>query len=307
MTAVDVSSPLMLRSCRHVLSTTPDAWGELRSSDDIQDDFGALRERMEQDGYLYLPSYLDGDQVLDARAALLERLDSEGYLDSGHRRFEAIAGREPKSALRPDLAASVGAIHDLLYGQRMLDFYAAFFESGVRHFDYTWLRIIRPGKGTSPHGDSVFMNRGTPRLLTAWVPLGDISYDLGGLIVLENSHKNDRIRETYAKKDVDSYCENRPHADEWARGEKSWGGYISQNPVKLRERLGGRWLSTEFRAGDLLTFSMFTLHASLDNQTNRLRISSDSRYQPDTEPADERWIGPKPMGHGAAGRRGKIC
>ena len=52
---------------------------------------------------------------------------------------------------------------------------------------------------------------------------------------------------------------------------------------------------------------MFTVHAGLDNRSDRVRLSSDSRYQPASKPADERWIGPNPIAHGAAGRRGKIC
>jgi hypothetical protein len=50
---------------------------------------------------------------------------------------------------------------------------------------------------------------------------------------------------------------------------------------------------------------MFTLHCSLDNQSpvNRIRLSSDSRYQLASEPADERWIGADPIAHGPAAQR----
>jgi hypothetical protein len=51
-----------------------------------------------------------------------------------------------------------------------------------------------------------------------------------------------------------------------------------------------------------------TVHASLDNSTaDRMRFSSDSRYQPASLPADERWVGANPVGHGLAGKRGRIC
>ena len=52
---------------------------------------------------------------------------------------------------------------------------------------------------------------------------------------------------------------------------------------------------------------MATVHASLDNHSNRFRLSSDSRYQLASEPADERWIGENPIAHGVAGKRSKIC
>ena len=44
------------------------------------------------------------------------------------------------------------------------------------------------------------------------------------------------------------------------------------------------------------------MHTSLNNNTNRYRISADTRYQLASEPVDERWIGRKPKGHYAWGR-----
>ena len=85
------------------------------------------------------------------------------------------------------------------------------------------------------------------------------------------------------------------------------GGWLSDNPVKLRNALGGRWLTANYEAGDVLIFSVFTVHTSLDNASNRVRLSTDTRYQRADEPIDERWIGDEPIGHGAAGKRGKIC
>jgi ectoine hydroxylase-related dioxygenase (phytanoyl-CoA dioxygenase family) len=60
-------------------------------------------------------------------------------------------------------------------------------------------------------------------------------------------------------------------------GNIARGGSLSHNPFKLRQNLGGRRLTTEFRAGDLLAFSVHLVHASLDNQSDRIRLS-DSRY-----------------------------
>jgi len=111
-------------------------------------------------------------------------------------------------------------------------------------------------------------------------------------------------------RDVDAFCTNHPDAGLIESGQKQWqdwDGRLSSNPVTLREKLGGRWLTADFKAGDFLTFGMATVHASLDNQSTRLRLSSDSRYQLASEPADERWIGPNPIAHGPAGKKGKVC
>jgi hypothetical protein len=130
---------------------------------------------------------------------------------------------------------------------------------------------------------------------------------MGGLMVLEGSHRLERLKRTYGAKDVDTYCANLPHGPERATGPKPFTGLLSRNPVALRERLGGRWLSAEFRMGDVLTFGMYTLHCSLDNQSDRVRLSCDSRYQLASEPADHRWVGEEPPGHSEAIRQGRIC
>jgi ectoine hydroxylase-related dioxygenase (phytanoyl-CoA dioxygenase family) len=178
----------------------------------------------------------------------------------------------------------------------------------VRHFDFTWMRAVAPGRATAPHGDVVFMGRGTHDLYTAWVPLGDVDYTLGGLMVLESSNNVATIRDEYARRDVDEYCENQPEDREQAlAGKWTWNGALSDNPAQLREQLGGRWLTSTFRAGDLLTFSAYTIHGSIDNRADRIRLSSDSRYQLASAPIDERWIGEAPIGHGPGGKRGLIC
>jgi len=66
-------------------------------------------------------------------------------------------------------------------------------------------------------------------------------------------------------------------------------------------------LSTNYQAGDVLVFTRYTMHAGMDNQTNRLWISTDTRYQLASEPIDQRWIGKNPIGHGPAGKIGMIC
>src|SRR6185503_19261720 len=91
-------------------------------------------------------------------------------------------------------------------------------------------------------------------------------------------------RETYGRMDVD---------------RDNVGGWFSDDPLDPLKLFGGRWLTSEFKAGDALLFSPFTMHASLDNMSSRMRISSDTRYQSLLEPVDGRWVGERPAGHHA--------
>ncbi|CAA9270200.1 MAG: putative dehydrogenases [uncultured Chloroflexi bacterium] len=307
--------PAKLLSSGREIDTRPEVFGALRRSDDLArgpDDLAGvvegLRERMREDGYVYLPGYLERERVMETRAEVTRRLATDGFLDQRFPSIDSVAAEDCKLKFKPDLARNNAPLHDLLYAGRMTAFFRALLGGPILHFDFTWMRAVAPGKGTRPHGDIVFMGRGTPNLYTAWTPLGDISLEQGGLMILEGSHQLERVHATYSKQDVDAYCENYPTAEQYASGQKKgFAGYISTNPVKLRERLGGRWLTNAFTAGDLLVFGMFTLHCSLDNQSRHIRLSTDSRYQLASEPADHRWIGEAPIGHSLAGKRGRIC
>jgi ectoine hydroxylase-related dioxygenase (phytanoyl-CoA dioxygenase family) len=145
-----------------------------------------------------------------------------------------------------------------------------------------------------------------------------VDFSLGGLVVLEGSHKHERLRQTYGRHDVDAFCENKPEKDGWRTSldegvgeEVGWrmGGSLDNDLNRIRTKLGleGKWRTTEFASGDIVVFSSYTVHASIDNTSNRVRLSTDSRYQPLGTVLDERWIGANPVGHSLAGKRGRIC
>ena len=52
---------------------------------------------------------------------------------------------------------------------------------------------------------------------------------------------------------------------------------------------------------------MKLVHASLDNQNNRIRLSTDTRYQLAAEEIDPRWVGPDTVEYAARNRVGLIC
>src|SRR5919199_4902212 len=296
-----------LSSLGYKLDCRSEAFGYLRDSSDLLSKPDELRLRMQEDGYLYIRALLNSQEVWQARQEIATRLAAEGSLEANSPVLDCIAKPGLKMSFRPDLALISPALKKLLYSGRMMEFFQVFLGGKVRPFDYTWLRAVAPGKGTYPHCDIVYMGRGTDKLYTAWTPLGDIPWELGGLMILENSHRLENIKNSYGRKDVDSYCANTKSAQLYASNQKWWDGALSKNPVSLRKKYGGRWLSAEFQAGDVLIFGMYTIHASLDNHSCSIRLSSDSRYQLASETVDERWVGSNPIGHSVAGKRGRIC
>src|ERR1043166_3321468 len=323
---------LTLRARGYELSMADDAFGWLTDSSHLRDDLAALHERLEEDGYVFLRGFHAREPVMRARAVVTNRLHRDGFLDPAHPSLHAVALPRlkvvnEKSAFRPptdghgapdpiktynadNLTKQNAPFYELLYRGERIAFFEQFLGGPVRHFNYTWFRVVSPGMGTPPHCDTVYMGRGTKNLLTVWTPLGDVSLRLGGLMILEHSHrKADRLAH-YLSRDVDEYCVNGPDAKQIESGEKlfEWDGTLSKNPVTLREKLGGRWLTAEeYRAGDILIFTMRTVHASLDNQSNQIRLSCDSRYQLMSEPADERYIVENPVPYAPDFKRGRVC
>jgi len=298
-----------LFSYKHELDTSPEAFGELRSSADCQDQPDVLNQRLEEDGYLFIPGFFDPALIHAGRVAITDRLAAEGALDPAYPSIEARCRPDRALGFRGDLAKQNPAIDRVVSGPELLGFYARLFGEPVRHFDHIWFRALSRGQGTPPHCDLVYMGRGTHQLLTAWIPYGEVPLEVGGLMVLERSHTQAARIRNYLEVDVDLYCENRPRETEKVKAKGGWShpGYLTTNPVTLRQKLGGRWLTTEWRPGDLLTFKMTLVHGSLDNQTDTVRLSSDTRYQRASQPIDPRWIGANPPGHGPRAKQGLIC
>jgi hypothetical protein len=289
------------------LERSPDKLGYMRESNDILHDPEAMRARQQRDGYLLFRGLLNRPEVLEARRACTERLMAGGMLEPGTDPMDGIIKKDSHMSFMPGLADNNVELKKVIYHGPMMRFFDRFLGVPALHYDFTWIRVVSPGNGTPPHCDIVYMGRGSHNLHTAWTPIGDIDMNMGGLMVLEGSNNIQRMRDTYCTKDVDTYCTNREHATlkDWSSRKFGW---LSYNPVQIRKTLGGRWLTHNFRAGDVVIFSVFTVHGGLDNHTgNLIRLSSDTRYQPANEPADERWVGEKPLGHGGKSRKGLIC
>lgn len=263
--------------------------GTLRESNDLLGNMSALRARMEEDGYLLIRSLQPVEKVSAARQELLENLNANGQLDTQYPLMEGIVSPNGRGAFLGGSKSltRTPSFLSVVESPEIMGFFADFFESDVLTFDYKWLRVVGPGDFTGAHYDIVYMGRGTQNLYTCWTPLGDITMEMGPLAILVGSHRFERIRETYGQMDVD---------------RDNVAGWFSNDPIELVDKFGGQWQTTEFQMGDVLIFGMFTMHGSLNNVSNRYRLTTDTRYQRADEPVDERWIGDNPMAHYAWGK-----
>lgn len=252
-------------------------------------DPAALQRRLDDDGYLLIRGMHQPATVEAARLKVLAHLESQGLLQPGTPLTDAQIGPKKHGAFlgghqpvthSPEFLAVVNA-------PPLLEFFTRLLGGPAMTYDFKWLRAVVEKEFTGFHYDVVYMGRGTQRLYTTWTPLGDCPLSKGPLLVILGSHKFQKVRDTYGKMDVD---------------RDNVAGWFSGDPMELLAKHGGQLATTNFRAGDVLIFGMYTMHGSLSNVTDRFRISCDTRYQLASEPVDERWIGDKPIAHYAWGK-----
>lgn len=260
----------------------------LRESNDILDDPAALRARLEDEGYVFVRGLHDRDEVLQVRREVLGRLASRGALDPAAPLMDAVAHprghEEASSSVRRNEELKTAALRRVVYGPRVMGFFGRLLGGEAMSYNFQWLRTAGPGAATGIHADVVYMGRGTHDLYTCWTPLGDVTPEMGPLVLCLGSHAWQAVRETYGRCDVDRDLIE---------------GIFSRDPAELVDRFGGRWATADFRAGDVVIQSIYLLHASLTNISNRYRLSCDNRYQRKGEAVDDRWAGEVPRGHGA--------
>ena len=249
---------------------------------------------MAEDGYIVLRDFIDREQVLKARQQVIASLAERDLLDPGSPADDAVAAKGKEIGNLPD-ADKFPSVGEVIHGDTLNEFFDGFLGGQSRHLDHIWIRVKGPGQATAPHCDSVYMGRGTTNLFTTWAPLGDVPKELGALMVLEKSHEIEKLKAHYAKMDIDR--DGNWKKWRFRHGGFFRGGQYSKNPKGVQREFKRRWLSTDFRAGDVAIFTTVTMHGTLDNRTERIRISTDSRFQLASDPADERWVGDKPTGH----------
>ena len=267
---------------------------DLRESNDILDNPDAMQARMAADGYLLIRGLHDEDTILTARRQILEKLADKEMIAPNTPLMDGIFNpdyAEPTStgSMGNKELTQMPAFKAVVEGEPIMNFFKGFLGGDARTFDFKWLRTAGPGSGSPIHYDIVFMGRGTPNLYSCWTPFGDVALDMGPIVLCLGSNRFDEVRATYGKSDVDRDLIE---------------GHFSDKPLEILDKFGGRWATTTFSVGDVIIFSMFLMHASLVNTSDKIRITADTRYQLAAEPIDERWVGEKPKGHYAWKQQG---
>ncbi|WP_461033166.1 phytanoyl-CoA dioxygenase family protein [Streptomyces mayteni] len=275
----------VLTSNGHRLDPHPRRLGRLEPVPAAErDDLRALRARFRRDGYLFLREFLDPGTVLEFRRHYFTRLAPSGLTRPGTDPGDGVAAPADAldhAALRRILFQELvpGTEYEALCRQpRLTAFHRWFLGTTNPHLHRRKIiRHVGPGESgigtaTQAHYDLVYLREGTDRVLSSWIPLGDIPLARGPLIYLEGSH-------------------HRVLAQEAAGTLKRPASSITADLPALAEEYDTRWLVTDFAAGDLVIHNAHIIHASLDNRdpAGQFRLSTDIRHQAAAEALDQRW------------------
>ena len=98
----------------------------------------------------------------------------------------------------------------------------------------------------------------------------------GGLLYLEGSHLDENLEQNLR-------CVAAPND---RRDQRP----LSHDLKRVADRTGRRWLSADYRAGDVVVHSPTIVHTSTDpGDTDYMRMSTDIRFSRAGSPTDPRW------------------
>ncbi|KIW64175.1 hypothetical protein PV04_09128 [Phialophora macrospora] len=277
-----------------------------------------IRRRLFEDEYVFVKGLLPRDDVLKMREHYFRQFESLRLLTPGTEPVEGIYNSAEDPALHNGIGGGEPTGNDELQRlveahvqQRYLDFVAHPMLRGMVRDLMQWeeevlvkrtmLRHNIPGgQSTGVHYDKLFLRGGDAFFLTAWVPIGDISPQGGGLVYLEESTGLGKAIED------DFYA----RAKEFTLEEKisafncnmTATGVLSMDPMvfqqdneHLSKKTNFRWLVADYEAGDVVFHLPFTIHtaAANDDPGGRIRLSTDLRFYDkkdvDAGATDERW------------------
>ncbi|EPE95246.1 phytanoyl-CoA dioxygenase family protein [Rhizobium grahamii] len=277
-----------------ILSMAANRLGELVPTDPSIG-VAAIRGLYRENGYVWLKRFLDPDVVNGFRGWVFSHLARGGLIPVGS---DPILGLSAGTVLDKgqvdrilmSLVRSV-AFEGFCAQPRLAQFMDEFL-SGISYLHKRKImRFTQPNTTTATpaHYDLVYLRGGTNRLVTAWIPIGDTSVDMGGLVYLEGSHAiGVRMEEEFSRNSLDLSAEERISAFNRNMTE---GGWVSKDLPEMAERFDTRWLIADYEAGDVVLHSPYMIHASTTNQSasNRIRLSTDIRYQNVDDEIDARW------------------
>ena len=231
-----------------------------------------LRQRFDEDGYLFFRNVLDRNTVARTRSDILEVLRKFGLITPNERSEPIWSGKNIADLIEIQTAIySLESYDELRECNEIMGIMERLWGAPV----YSWkLAPVRtqPPKAATPtpaHQDYTLFFRGS-RFSVGWIPFMDIDESVGGIELIPGSQK------VFSENDYallkGRFLTGRAYSQTAA--EKAI--LLPQIPS---ERVEG-FVRTNYGAGDLLVMHDMVVHRSVPNVSKKLRLSMDTRFQP---------------------------
>ncbi len=260
-----------------------------------------VRTQLNDDGYAVVADvfeperdfaalYSEWGEILDGIA---ERLLADGEIRSSHRelafadRLQALCAETgesfhqpfdislPQKDITPETLLHVGpAVFDLLTHDRLLDVVEGILGPEIVSNPVQHVRMKPPGRLLGPERSRSYLAARVPwhqdlgvllpeadtsTILSCWVAVTDADEENGCMQVVPRSHRQD----------LHDHCPSEPQTG------------IPEHLLAVDDAV-----TLPMRAGSVLFFGQNLIHGSLDNTSaDRVRISTDLRYQPLGQPS----------------------
>lgn len=242
------------------------------ASNDLLGDDAALRERFDEDGFLYFKKVVPHKALRKLRRDMTTILAEEGWIEGGKLQDRAIAigklHREGDEGYfrAHDRLIKLESLYSLAQEKRLTNIMKSILGKTAFPHPLSIMRLVFPNHdeaSTPPHQDFP-NNQGSKLLTAAWIPLSNCPRTMGPLKVMKGSHKRGVM----------------PLKFHLGPGNRQ---------ADIENGLEGLdWYSADYELGDVLIFSAFTVHSAMDNRhITSMRLSVDFRFQPENEPLTE--------------------
>lgn len=266
----------------------PDQVGKLRPSSPTEP-IDTLRERYNQNGYLFLKGLIPRDEVLAARASYFESMSVTGVLEPGTKPVDGLFNKSADPLDFPNIGAgaaansrlsttdkarifedrsvkahtdewyigsSDGKVPGFVNNATLRNFVARFTGWGDENtlgLKRTLLRNNCPtNRAIGVHYDQIFLRYGEPTSVTAWVPMGDIRVNGGGIIYLEGGEQiGAQIEQTFSDKAMAAGMTEEEMKYAFNKNMTSTG-FLCDGPADFSRRYDRKWLTAEYEAGDVV-------------------------------------------------------
>ncbi len=228
-------------------------------STEMLHDGDALTARLNSEGYLFLRGLIPPEEIFEVRGRMLRIAEEFNWLEQNSNAIDGTINSElDPASFRTTSMPAINrmwcdeSVHGLRSHINVLSLFERIFqEPALAHPKFTLRHFFPNLPPTVNHQDHVHV--GGDSFYSMWVPLGDCPLDQGVLAIATKSHLNGIYKSQFA------------------------GMGISDDPCWT-------WVTGSVKAGDVLIFSNTTVHKSLPNLSNKIRLSFDARYQPVSQP-----------------------